>query len=67
MARCPYARGVRVWSVVLGNANPAGVTPFSDDVWQLDPDGGDVPGFVRWLDWAGTRPVATRRVMSKRS
>jgi uncharacterized protein with von Willebrand factor type A (vWA) domain len=34
-------RGVRVLSVVLGQAGTGGVDPFSDEVWQLDPDAPD--------------------------
>ena len=30
-------RGVRVWSVVLGNDDPRGVAPFSDTVLHVDP------------------------------
>jgi uncharacterized protein with von Willebrand factor type A (vWA) domain len=29
--------GVRVWSVVLGQNDPFGVRPFSDEVWRFDP------------------------------
>ncbi len=35
--RVKERRGVKVWSVVLGTADAAGVRPFSDEVWQLDP------------------------------
>jgi uncharacterized protein with von Willebrand factor type A (vWA) domain len=42
------ARGVRVWSVVLGRSRTAGVDPFSDEVWVLDPgDAATAVGLVR--------------------
>jgi len=39
-------RGVRVWSVVLGRADPSGVAPFSDRVLRLDPAAPDDAGAV---------------------
>ena len=39
-------RGVRVWSVVLGRADPSGVAPFSDRVLRLDPTAPDDAGAV---------------------
>jgi uncharacterized protein with von Willebrand factor type A (vWA) domain len=40
------ARGVRIWSVVLGRADPVGVAPFSDRIFQLDPAAPDDAGAV---------------------
>ena len=40
------SRGVRVWSVVLGRADPVGVAPFSDRILTLDPAAPDDAGAV---------------------
>ena len=35
--RAKEKHGVRVWSVVLGQNDPYGVRPFSDEIWRFDP------------------------------
>ncbi len=48
VASAREARGVRVWSVVLGRRDVRGVAPFSDEVWQLDPtEAADAVGLVQ--------------------
>lgn len=37
VAEVRAARGARVWSIVLGNDDPRGVAPFSDQVFLVDP------------------------------
>lgn len=37
VAAARAARGVRVWSIVLGNDDVRGVAPFSDEVFPVDP------------------------------
>ena len=55
-------RGLRVWSVVLGQANTAGVDPFSDRVFRFDPD--DPSGSVSVVDGLGQlRPRPDRGSM----
>ena len=48
--------GVRVWSVVLGNQDPGGVRPFSDEVLCMDPSNArTTAGWLSGID------VPTRR------
>jgi len=48
------AMGARVWSVVLGRADPRGVEPFSHEVYCLDPRGAaEASGLLRGLEGRG--------------
>lgn len=49
VAEARRARGLRVWSVVLGAGGVDGVTPFSDEVWQVQADGSGSVGLARRL------------------